>query len=458
MTITVTYSDDDLVTTARLFYKPSSADRWSSKAIIDGTVSFSIPANSEEPWYYYVIIDDQAGNGPIGSPSNDGSRYYVINIVQGDNNTEDEGDFEPDNDGNNHHNASVRHALIEVGTKIVCSECPKISTLLHDMYKSGDSPFYYVSLPMTDTQAIARLTQYNIYGYPTMYIDGGYQVIMGGSIQKTDLEQKLQNALSRPRHNISIKIQALQIQESQNTTVLVSMMNRENTLYKGYLRVYITEIVSTGGEGNTPQRFLFNDLLFNENVIIPANQEKQVSKTSSFNGLDPENVMIIAAVFSSEKNSGYSQPPDKNPFDAYFVDTVAATTVVEGGNIPPEIGIQSPQVNYIHRFGKPVRKSVLSRTILFGQTMIVTNVSDDSAVTKVEFYIDEKLKATIDEPPYLWMWNTFTIGKHTLLVKVYDDKGKMSSASLEVVAFIKWKGPISNLLTLLIKPTDVTLN
>jgi hypothetical protein len=58
---------------------------------------------------------------------------------------------------------------------------------LDSIYESGDYPFYYVSLvedrgsDYGDTLARTRLKgDYNLWGYPTCYIDGGYLVHSGG--------------------------------------------------------------------------------------------------------------------------------------------------------------------------------------------------------------------------------------------------------------------------------------
>jgi 5-hydroxyisourate hydrolase-like protein (transthyretin family) len=57
-------------------------------------------------------------------------------------------------------------------------------------------------------------------------------------------------------------------------------------------------------------------------------------------------------------------------------------------------------------------------------------------VDKVEFYIDDELKALDSSPPYTWMWTERTLikHKHTLKVVVYDSTG--NSACDEVVV---WK-------------------
>jgi len=51
---------------------------------------------------------------------------------------------------------------------------------------------------------------------------------------------------------------------------------------------------------------------------------------------------------------------------------------------------------------------------------------------KVEFYIDDKLKATITEKPYNWTWDKISIGKHTIKIIAYDEDGTFATAEREV--------------------------
>ncbi|HWR27627.1 MAG TPA: Ig-like domain-containing protein, partial [Candidatus Thermoplasmatota archaeon] len=152
--------------------------------------------------------------------------------------------------------------------------------------------------------------------------------------------------------------------------------------------------------------------------------------------LDPENLMIFSVLFNAEKHTGYSQAPDKNPFEAHYVDAVNATRVIQGGNLPPEIGIQNPAVKYFHRFGNPIRKTLTGKTVLVGKTIIVASAHDDSQIEKVEFYINNKLMATVTQDPFQWTWHKFSFGKKTITIKAYDDSGKQSTASMDVVAFM----------------------
>jgi hypothetical protein len=180
--------------------------------------------------------------------------------------------------------------------------------------------------------------------------------------------------------------------------------------------------------------FSFLDFLVNEDVQISANDYLFINKTLSASDLDPENLMLFSVLFSTEKQTGYSQAPDKNPFEAHFVDAVNATRVIQGGNLPPEVGVQNPSVKYFHRFGKPVRKTMTGKTVVIGKTTIVASVHDDSRIEKVEFYINNKLMATVTQEPFQWTWHKFSFGKKTIAIKAFDDSGKQSTASIDVLA------------------------
>jgi len=434
MTISTTFTDDASVTSAKFYYKPASALAWSSKSILSGTVGISLPSDSNESWYYYVTVDDTAGNGPVGDPSTDGSLFYIITVINNVSDTPDDNDSN-DGAGNSSQNYS-RFVFVELGTKIVCSECPKISVIMNDLYKSGNYPFYYVSLPLDNLKALERLTEYNILGYPTVYIDGGYTVLVGSKIQKSDFEKNITSAAARTTPKIFVNTSAHWNNQTNLITVNIVATNQETSAYSGRLRVYITEIISTKWQGGTPQHFSFLDFLMNQDIQIPGSGDISFTKTLNASGLDPEDLMIFTVIFNAEKHTGYSQSPDKNPFEAQYVDAVSATQVIQGGNLPPEVGIQNPSVKYFHRFGKPVRKTMTGKTVLLGRTTVVASPHDDSKIVKVEFYVNTKLMATVTQEPYEWSWHTFTMGKRTISVKAYDDSGKATVASIAVTAFM----------------------
>ncbi|DAC72948.1 MAG TPA: hypothetical protein DSN98_02580 [Thermoplasmata archaeon] len=434
ISVSASFNDNVGVTAAKLYYRPAGAYAWSSKSILGGTASISLPSDSNESWFYYLTVDDAAGNGPVGDPSADGSSYYTITVIDTSSSQPDGNDSNGEQ-GNNTSNYS-RFVFVELGTKIVCSECPKISVILNDLYKSGNLPFYYVSMPLDNPKALERLTEYNILGYPTVYIDGGYTVLVGSKVPKSDFEKNITAAAARVTQKIDVRTIASWDNQTNLIKIDIVTKNQEQSAYNGRLRVYITEIVSTKWQGGTPQHFSFLDFLLNEDIQIPANGDISFSKTMDASGLDPEDLMIFSVIFNAEKTTRYSQPPDKNPFEAQYIDAVNATRVIQGGNLPPELGIQNPSVKYFHRFGKPIRKTLTGKTVVVGKTVIVASAHDDSKIEKVEFYINNKLMATITQEPYQWTWYKLSFGKKTIAVKAYDDSGKITTASIDVLAFM----------------------
>jgi len=75
----------------------------------------------------------------------------------------------------------------------------------------------------------------------------------------------------------------------------------------------------------------------------------------------------------------------------------------------------------------PIRKC-----IIIGQITIVANASGPLGITRVEFSIDGKLKATDTEAPYSWIWTTLSFSKHTITVTAYDNSGKSVKSSISV--------------------------
>ena len=84
----------------------------------------------------------------------------------------------------------------------------------------------------------------------------------------------------------------------------------------------------------------------------------------------------------------------------------------------PELSITSPSAG----------------SIVSGRTTISVSTSDNSGISKVEFYIDGSLKNTDSSAPYSFTWFTYraTNWKHTITVISYDNFGNSNSASMTV--------------------------
>ncbi len=352
------------------------------------------------------------------------------------------------NSGENNSNDDIditHYIFVEAGTTVCCQSCAQVHIFLDEFYESGQYPFYYVSMPIQNNKAADYLTNYNIYGYPTIYFDGGYEVIMGAGDWNSIFREKISSTLSRNVSKVLVNVTAVWDENNDEINVNIIMNNYEEDIYKGKLKVYLTEIVSTKWQGDQPYKYAFIDFIINQNIEILPDQNNTISKKIDSSEFDPENLMIFAVIFNSEKNIGYSYPPNEKKFDAYYSDAADTTLIVKGGNLPPMVGISTPTIGYLHYFGVAKRTSFLGKTILLGRTNIVAEASDDLSVQKVEFYIDGNLMETLIEEPYEWKWHRLTIGKKTISVKAYDDEGKTSTANLEVWVFMKWKNPLLQL-------------
>jgi len=149
VTISVTFSDNIGVTNATIYHRIEGDNDWNSKSILNGSINFSLPTDSEEDWHYYITIDDDAKNGPVGDPSVNGSVYYTITVNRNDDN--DNGDDDDDD-------ITVSHAVfIEESTAQDCKFCPSVAEKIHELYESGKYNFYYVSLIEDDQKAKNRL-------------------------------------------------------------------------------------------------------------------------------------------------------------------------------------------------------------------------------------------------------------------------------------------------------------
>lgn len=293
-------------------------------------------------------------------------------------------------------------------------------------------------------------TIYNRYGDPTVFIDGGYKVILGGTNPESDYTSAIQAAENRAVPKIKVKVNAEYKNSTNTIETSIVVVNGETSTYTGRLRVYLAEIISTqyNDYNGLKYRNAFVDFIINEDVSVSANSEKTFSADWPVETLDYENLKIIAVMFSSAENSAFSDPPtNAYPFTAYYADAANETYVVKGErNLPPEVGILSPQKGKIYirgnlRFNFLYKNKLLSKTWLIGKASIDTYATDDSAIAKVEIYVNDNLLVTMKEPPFNWTLSFKLIKKplipkdYTILVKAYDDTNKTATASIDVKAW-----------------------
>lgn len=431
-TILTNFSDNVGVVEARLHYKKVGDEIWSSESILEGSANIQIPLNSDESWYYYVTVNDQKGNGPIGEPSVDGSKFYIISVVDD--------------------KKELSHKVfLEEGTATWCSNCPDSAKIIENVYNAKDPDFYYVNLVQDKSdKANDRLyDDYNIYGFPTVFFDGGFDTccidIMTENRNEALFEQKIAKVASREVPRVYLDLNITWDEDEEELLTTVDVENRDESAYSGVLKVYVTEIVSrwSDWDGN-PYHYGFLDYAINEEITVSAGDIKTVSKIwnqkdAGFSNVYPENLWIIAVLFNSESVEKYSDPPNNEyKFDAYFADAATGSRV-SNGTLPPRVGISTPQQWMRYIFDKELDKTLTGNTILLGKKTIKIEYIAESGVEKVEFTIKGKFSEkteTITEEPFEWIWDSFAFGKYTITVKLYDKEGRTDPDSIEVFASI----------------------
>jgi glutaredoxin len=223
-------------------------------------------------------------------------------------------------------------AFGEYGTATWCGYCKYAHGALKELYAEGQLDFNYVTL-VCDKNSVAynyAKTHFNLYGYPTVWWDGGYKVNVGaGSVAsaKSTYTSSITQCVARAVKDVDITLEVTWL-DGTEMQVSCQVKNNEATAYAGTIRVYITEKESSMNWKDTSGALYTHAFLafaFNQAISIPAggtwsNSMNWVGSANGFPTVTKQNTMVIAAVENDEWHQGYSYPPSTNPFDAYYVD------------------------------------------------------------------------------------------------------------------------------------------
>ncbi|HIH28575.1 MAG TPA: hypothetical protein HA260_02110 [Thermoplasmata archaeon] len=238
----------------------------------------------------------------------------------------------------------------EDATATWCGYCHYAREALDTIYTSQDYPFYYICLvDDKNTHASDRINDFNLYGFPTVFFDYGYKVVVGGW---TGAQAAYRTAITqcgaRTVANIDVNLNVVW-QGSAVMDISVSVTNNEAAPYVGHLHVYVCEIESslnwkdTTGHAYT---FPFLDYAFNEGITIPVGgtysnavnwvgADHNSGMGQTFASIQYGNIAVIAAVFNNTMHTSYAYPPSSNPFNAYYVDDAAGFLVADTGPFVP---------------------------------------------------------------------------------------------------------------------------
>jgi hypothetical protein len=211
---------------------------------------------------------------------------------------------------------------------------------LQNLFEEGTHDFHYVSMiydlcmPAKD-----RLDEYSIYWVPIVYFDGGFGIEIGSynlAYTTSLYEGHIDACGARTVADIDVDVRVRWIGNAA-MDVFVTVKNNEATEYKGTIRAFVTELVSSMGwkdyHGNL-YTHPFLDFAFNEALAIPAGGTWEKSEVwdgnlhgdgfgHTYGSITYDNIMVVAGVYDDLWHQGYSDPPSGCPFDAYYIDEAA---------------------------------------------------------------------------------------------------------------------------------------
>ena len=117
--------------------------------------------------------------------------------------------------------------FIEEGTATWCHNCPIMAETMHSIHESEDYPFYYVAL-IDNKSAVAanRLrNDYNLYGFPTAFFDGGKDVLSGGVSDEAQYRTRIETCGARDVHELDL---ALSVEWLSNGDIQINISITNN--------------------------------------------------------------------------------------------------------------------------------------------------------------------------------------------------------------------------------------
>jgi len=210
----------------------------------------------------------------------------------------------------------------EYATFHSCGYCPNAHQALDTIYNAHWYPFYYVTLNVDiptgsgNLKAKARFNELGAGGCPVVFWDGGYRIDRGGPSVPTCqswYNASIQACGNRTVADIDLHLTVLWL-GSGTLSVTTEAVNHNTTQYQGYLRVYVTEIVSSMGWTDIhgdPLNFTFLDYAENKSITLPASGSWINTTTwdghqyndghgHNFGNITQNNTMVIAAMFNQQ--------------------------------------------------------------------------------------------------------------------------------------------------------------
>ena len=233
--------------------------------------------------------------------------------------------------------------FIEYATTTWCPNCPPASGGLFKVFESDEYDFHYVTL-ISDMNPNAR--NRSRWGYfnvaiPAVYVDGGFSNRIGSAGTVNDTAAVYEGMISESGMRSDVNDIDLDSTASWDgnakMTITLTVTNNQNKFYIGFLKSYVTEIVSRWNDiAGDPYHYGFLDFAVNEFLFLKPGQTKEITvewdgaadhRGITFEDITQDNIEIVSAVFHWKPHlkTGYESAEFTQRFLAFFVDETTAT-------------------------------------------------------------------------------------------------------------------------------------
>lgn len=208
--------------------------------------------------------------------------------------------------------AEFTHTVfIEEGTTTWCPNCPNAAEALYSLYESGEYPFYFVAL-VIDQNSVAQNRFWGHYrgkAIPTIFFDGGFNQTVGSGTtpEQTELRYRpyIEDAGARTVRPIELNTSVIGHGDA-TLDITITVKNTGSSLYVGYVRSYVTEILSRwNNDAGDPYHFGFLDYAIKKVVLLGPQKSRTFTMTwdgaakhgnLTFPDIVDDNIMVITAV------------------------------------------------------------------------------------------------------------------------------------------------------------------
>ena len=229
---------------------------------------------------------------------------------------------------NNARNSPVFCELITDSANIKGIETMKI---IQDIYESGEYSFNYVTVlsDVSNEASNELLNKYNIVGSPTCIFQGGYDTLYDVDPIENTYKNIIATVQNRYIPNLEIDLEKKWIADccSAKAIFTITVTNNEAYTYRGFLKLYVSEIESRWNYTYENEEEPFNhallDIPIEKQITIEPNSNITIEETWIATPFTPKssNLKATAFVANALQYTGYSDPPaNEHSFIAYYID------------------------------------------------------------------------------------------------------------------------------------------